>query len=85
MSITLILGTINKKIIRYDDKILLFCVEYVIDIMENLFMKNANANKVHSVHDFIIFLKAKIAIIIIMTGLLSSIAVYTQVDYADYW
>lgn len=48
-------------------------------------MKNANEKKVHSVHDFIIFLKAKIAIIIIMTGLLSSIAVYTQIDYVDYW
>ena len=48
-------------------------------------MKNANQNKVHSVHDFIIFLKAKIAIIIITTGLLSSLAVYTQVDYVDYW
>ena len=42
-------------------------------------------NKTHSVHDFIIFLKAKIAIIIIVTGLFSSIAVYNQIDYVDYW
>jgi hypothetical protein len=42
-------------------------------------------NKAHSVHDFIIFLKAKIAIIILGALLFSSITVYTQVDYREYW
>ena len=48
-------------------------------------MKNANEKKVHSVHDFIIFLKAKIAIIILGTLLFSSMTVYIQVDYREYW
>ena len=39
----------------------------------------------HSVDDFIIFLKAKIAIIILGTIILSSIIIYFQLDYKNYW
>ena len=46
-------------------------------------MKKANIG--HSVQDFIIFLKAKIAIIILGTLLFSSMTVYIQVDYREYW
>ena len=42
-------------------------------------------NKKLSVHDFIIFLKAKIAIILLATLLLSAIATYVQVDYRQHW
>jgi hypothetical protein len=43
------------------------------------------ANKAHNVYDFIIFLKAKIAIIILGTLLFSALAIYTQVNYLNYW
>ncbi len=42
-------------------------------------------NKVFTVHDFIIFLKAKIAIIMFSTLLLSSVTIYFQVSYKDHW
>jgi hypothetical protein len=42
-------------------------------------------NKAFTVHDFIIFLKAKIAIILLSTLLLSSITLFFQVNYEDHW
>lgn len=42
-------------------------------------------NKAFTVHDFIIFLKAKIAIILLGTLLLSSITIFFQLSYKDYW
>lgn len=42
-------------------------------------------NKAFTIDDFIIFLKAKIVIILVFTLLLSSISIYFQVDFEDYW
>lgn len=41
--------------------------------------------KPFTIHDFIIFLKAKIVIIVISTFLLSSITIFFQVSYNDQW
>jgi len=42
-------------------------------------------NKPFTIYDFIIFLKAKIAIIMISTFLLSSITIFFQASYKDEW
>ena len=78
----LILGIISKKNRIFVTEIILYCEEYVIDIF-SIYMKKKN--KVFTVHDFIIFLKAKIAIILLSTFLLSLVTIYFQVSYKDHW